>query len=235
MAAKATATGRKEASIAVEWACPTCTFLNKPTASTCNMCGDSAPGVEEIHIPGDRLFQYLDGKGCVKDGVLAWAEFVPLCQRMKWDPATAQRLWFETDHDKSGNLSRMEFLRFAARPDVWPLLGPFEDEISAGALDPNAPGARLFDFLDGKGHVKDGMLAWTEFAPLCQQLGWPLLLAEQMWYQTDKDRSGTLSRVEFLRFVAKPEVLRVMGPYEAKLPKPTAVATKPQEGKTQKR
>lgn len=183
------------------------------------MCGADAPGAVEVAVPGDRLFHFLDGRGDVKDGMIAWKEFVPLCQRMNWDPATAQRLWFETDHDKSGTLSRMEFLRFAARADVWPILGPFEDEIAAGGLDPNAPGARLFDFLDGKGHVKDGMLAWTEFSPLCKELGWPLLLAEQFWFQTDKDRSGTLSRVEFLKFVAKPEVQRVLGPYEAKLPK----------------
>jgi len=226
-AAKGKTVAGKDELGSAEWPCPDCTFVNKPTAKTCSMCGADSPGAVEVRLPGDQVFHYLDGRGCVKDGVIAWAEFVPLCQRLNWDPATARKLWFETDSDKNGNLSRMEFLRFAARPDVWPFLGPFEDEIAAGGLDPNAPGVKLFDMLDGQGHVKDGMLAWTEFAPLCQKLGWPVLLAEQFWYQTDKDRSGTLSRVEFLKFVTKPEVLRVLGPYEKKL----VVAAKAEEGK----
>lgn len=89
------------------------------------------PGMPSSVPPpsGQRLFEHLDGKGSIRDGVLAWVEFAPLCQQIGWDANVAQQLWYQTDTDRSGTLSRQEFLRFCARPDVCPYLKPLEDKI----------------------------------------------------------------------------------------------------------
>lgn len=78
---------------------------------------------------GSRLFDFLDGKGDVKDNKLSWAEFVPLCQQIGWNPDAAQMLWFQTDTDRNGTLSKPEFLSFSARPDVQPYVKQLEDNV----------------------------------------------------------------------------------------------------------
>merc|ERR1712226_87140 len=108
--------------------------------------------------------------------MLAWTDFAPLCSQIGWDQNTAHQLWWMTDTDRSGTLSRTEFLAFAARPDVKPYLTAYENKVCppAGAIQTAAsalPGDRLFRSLEQKGTIRGGMLAWTDFAPLCSQIG----------------------------------------------------------------
>ena len=78
---------------------------------------------------GNRLFDHLDGKGDARDHMLSWAEFVPLCQQIGWNPQAAQMLWMQTDANQDGTLSREEFLAFSARPDVHPHIKQLEDKL----------------------------------------------------------------------------------------------------------
>jgi hypothetical protein len=171
---------------------------------------------------GSRLFDYLDGKDGreQRDGVISWSEFAPLCQQAGWDPSVARTLWNDSDQDRSGSLSKAEFIKFANRADVKPALFALESSIAAqmASLQAQAPpGMRLFDHLDGRGAVKDGVLSWDEFAPLCAQIGWSQDIARTLWQQTDIDKSGTLSRDEFLRFASRPDVKPYLVPMEEKI------------------
>lgn len=167
---------------------------------------------------GARLFDFLDGRGEKRDGVISWAEFAPMCQQAGWDPSVARMLWNDADTDRSGSLSKQEFVRFANRPDVRPALEPLLMANQAPPGMPPAgmppPGMRLFDYLDGRGSVKDGVLSWEEFAPLCAQIGWSPDIARTLWNQTDTDRNGTLSRSEFLTFASRNDVRPYLIPME---------------------
>ena len=55
---------------------------------------------------------------------------------------------------------------------------------SAGGFG-QAPGQRLFRYLDGQGSVKEGMLSFQEFSPMCQQIGVDYQTCQQWWWQTD--------------------------------------------------
>lgn len=81
-----------------------------------NMCGNS----EMLHSGevGNRLFSYLESRGGCRDGVLSWDEFVPFLNQVGWPFPAAQQAWWEADTNRSGSLSRAEFLRFCARPNV---------------------------------------------------------------------------------------------------------------------
>ena len=81
-----------------------------------NMCGNS----EMMHSGevGNRLFSYLESRGGCRDGHLNWDEFVPFLNQVGWPFPAAQQAWWEADTNRSGKLSRAEFLKFAARPNV---------------------------------------------------------------------------------------------------------------------
>ena len=88
--------------------------------------------------PGERLFKQFQDRGQLQGGQLPWASFAPLCQQIGWDQDSAQNLWFQTDTDKSGLLSKEEFIQFAARPDVSPYFSPLEEKMCSSAA--NLPG-----------------------------------------------------------------------------------------------
>lgn len=196
--------------------------------------GPPGGGYGAHSAPGEKLFGYLQSKGKVTNGQLPWNEFGPLCQQIGWDTNTAQTLWYQTDTDRSGQLDRTEFLQFAARPDVSPYLTPLETRLCSAAVPQpgmhggaQPPGARLFRHLDGKGCIKNNELSWTEFAPLCQQIGWDQNTAHTLWSQTDTDHSGQLSYVEFLQFAARPDVSPYLIPLEQRLCAPAAAPLAP--------
>lgn len=74
-------------------------------------------------MPGQRLFDYIDGKnGGKRDGLVEWKEFEGLISFAGWNRATALTLWHQTDVDRSGTLDRVEWLRFCSRLDVGPYI-----------------------------------------------------------------------------------------------------------------
>mmetsp|Transcript_21707 Transcript_21707/g.24142 ORF Transcript_21707/g.24142 Transcript_21707/m.24142 type:complete len:344 (-) Transcript_21707:45-1076(-) len=316
---------------------------------------------------GNKLYSHLDGSRGEKNGSISWLEFQPLCAQIGWPIQSAQAMWYQSDHDRSGTLSRAEFLAFCGRPDVQPhivrleqylpkpagimggqqqpvmvmaqpmmarpmmaqpmmarpmvaqpmgmqqqqmrmqpqmggqmgmrpgmamqpqmaqqqMMGqqrmgqqpmgqrpmaqqqqqqmhqqqmgqlgrqmgqmgmaqhPMAQPIPMGQkpgqqpmaqpmgqkpmaqpmgqqpmgqqpMGQQPPGLRVFKYLDGKGSVKNGSLSFQEFHPLCKKIGWTQQQAQQMWYQTDVDRSGTLTQPEFLRFSQRADV----APYIAQL------------------
>ncbi len=54
------------------------------------------------------------------------------------------------------------------------------------------------------------MLTWNELVPFLTQVGWSYQDAQMAWFQADMDRSGSLSRAEFLRFCSFPHVFAFM-------------------------
>mmetsp|Transcript_41908 Transcript_41908/g.82262 ORF Transcript_41908/g.82262 Transcript_41908/m.82262 type:complete len:2306 (-) Transcript_41908:147-7064(-) len=156
---------------------------------------------------GSRLFDSLQ-----VGGQLAWRDFSPLCQKIGWDMSVAQTLWWQTDTDRSGSLDKEEFLSFAARPDVKPYLIPLE---AASPMHQRSfethrkAGERLFSQLQ-----HNGELAWSDFAPLCQSIGWDIEVAQTLWWQTDTDRSGSLDKEEFLKFASRPDVQPYLTPLQ---------------------
>lgn len=154
---------------------------------------------------GNRLYAKVGA-----DGKVTWAEFAPLIQTIGWPIQIAQRMWYDTDQDKSGVLEKDEFMGFCQRSDVAPYIQKLEANLPKPVV-----GDRLFHFMDGNGHRKDNNIAWTEFCPMIVSVGWDQATASKMWYETDTDKSGVLSKEEFLCFCAQPAV----SPHIARLEK----------------
>lgn len=70
----------------------------------------------------------------------------------------------------------------------------------------NQPGHR-------RGHPE---ITFQEFLPLMQELGVSMQQAQQFWYMTDVDKSGTLSQQEFLTFCNNPQVVNYIRQLEQK-------------------
>jgi len=85
------------------------------------------------------------------------------------------------------------------------------------ALHTGQVGNRLFTYLEQRGGCQNGMLWWNEFVPFLSQVGWSFPAAQQAWWQADTNRSGSLSRSEFIRFCSFPNVRGYIQQIEATL------------------
>lgn len=276
---------------------------------------------------GNRLFDYIDKRDGCKNGVLQWNEFVPFLAQVGWNVQMAQQAWNEADKDRSGYLTRSEFIRFCnfshvhmyimqiearltgstgsgirginvsantvgamtgyanlappggyAQPAVavvpiqtyvqpaamayqpygqqpmgyapapqpmyqqpmmqtyaqpayqQPMMQPYQQPMMqqnmgayGEATGMNAMmyngqiGNRLFDYIDSRNGCRNGTLSWMEFVPFLTQMGWNIQDAQMQWWQADIDRSGFLSRSEFIRFANFPMVRQYIQQVEATL------------------
>lgn len=165
---------------------------------------------------GERLFYAMDGPG--GNGVITWDEFLPQIQKIGWNQQTAMQMWYTVDTDRSGSLSKDEFLAFCNNPSVSPFIAKYEQTLPA---PPPRCGEKAFAYIDGaSGGESDGRISWKEFCPLILKIGWNQQTAMQMWYIQDTDRSGFLSKEEFITFCNRPDVKPYMTKCEATLPTP---------------
>lgn len=163
---------------------------------------------------GERLFYAMDGPG--GNGIITWDEFLPQIQKIGWNSQTAMQMWYTVDQDRSGSLDKGEFLRFCQNPSVSPFISEYEKRLPA---PPPPVGAKAFAYIDGQGSgPSDGRVQWSEFCPLILKIGWNQQTALQMWYTQDTDRSGYLSKAEFITFCNRPDVKPYMEKAEANLP-----------------
>lgn len=151
---------------------------------------------------GERLFYAMDGPG--GNGVITWDEFLPQIQKIGWNQQTAMQMWYTVDTDRSGSLSKDEFLGFCRNGSVAPFIQKYEQTLPA---PPPRCGEKAFAYIDGSGGgPSDGRVSWKEFCPLILKIGWNQQTAMQMWYIQDTDRSGFLSKEEFITFCNRPDV-----------------------------
>jgi len=248
----------------------------------------------------------------MRNGSLQWAEFVPFLTQVGWSVQEAQMAWWQADRDRSGSLTRSEFIRFCSFPNVvgyiqrieasltgatgsgipgvnisaqsmgqpvmqqpmmgqpmmgqpmmmqqqpmmmqqqgmgmgmqqpmmgQPMMGQpmMQQPMGMGMGGPMMGGAanmmgeatgmnammnvgqvgnRLFDYIDSRSGQRNGMLSWMELVPFLAQVGWGMQEAQMAWWQADLDRSGSLTRSEFIRFCNFPNTVGFIQKIEATL------------------
>jgi len=216
----------------------------------------------------------------MRNGSLQWAEFVPFLTQVGWSVQEAQMAWWQADRDRSGSLTRSEFIRFCSFPNVvgyiqrieasltgatgsgipgvnisaqsmgqpvmqqpmmgQPMMGQpmMQQPMGMGMGGPMMGGAanmmgeatgmnammnvgqvgnRLFDYIDSRSGQRNGMLSWMELVPFLAQVGWGMQEAQMAWWQADRDRSGSLTRSEFIRFCNFPNTVGFIQKIEATL------------------
>jgi hypothetical protein len=75
------------------------------------------------------------------------------------------------------------------------------------------PGQLLFKHIDSD---RDGRIQFSEFEPLCQNIGWDSEQAHAFWSKADHDKSDGLGLVEFVAFASSKEVSPHIREMEAK-------------------
>jgi len=140
---------------------------------------------------GAKLFAHLTNE--VEEPSITWDEFLPMIEKIGWQKEQAEQL---------RTLNKGEFMAFCSRLDVSPYINRVEGTLPDQALP---VGLKTFIHIDGiKG---DGVMTWKEFERLILNIGWDSETALQLWHIFDTDRSGTLSKEEFLKFANHKEVI----------------------------
>lgn len=89
-------------------------------------------------MPGERLFQSLQGKGA-PPGQVSWHAFSQMVGQVGWPQNVAQQMWSNTDRDNSGLLNQPEFMGFCNDHTVTPYIQQLEAQLPQNGGYP-APG-----------------------------------------------------------------------------------------------
>jgi hypothetical protein len=87
-------------------------------------------------MPGETLFQFMQGKSGAPPQHVAWGEFSLLTASIGWDQNAASQMWGTFDADKSGLLDQNEFMTFANNPGVAPYISKMEATMVPVATQP---------------------------------------------------------------------------------------------------
>jgi len=160
-------------------------------------------------------------------GSVTMQQWFPFMMQVGIDQNQAQNLWWQSDADRSGTLSQQEFLNLCSRPEVAPRIQQLEGQM--GQFQPaagpqGATGQKLFDHIDLSDGQRTGHVTFQQFLPYILQTGIDQNTAQQLWWQTDADRSGTLSQQEFLNLCSRPDVAFRIQQVESQLGQPGAQA-----------
>jgi len=139
------------------------------------------------------------------------------------DENTAQNLWWQSDQDRSGTLSQQEFLNLCSRPDVAPRIQQLESQMGQhqpGFHGGAQVGQRLFEQIDGVDGQRNGQVTFQQWLPYICQTGIDQNTAQQLWWQSDVDRSGTMSQQEFINLCSRPDIAFRIHQIEERLPPP---------------
>jgi len=161
---------------------------------------------------GWKLFVLNANNACV----MTWDKFLPMIKTIGWNDQVAMQMWNTVDQDRSGSLDEREFMQFCGNGSVTQYIRQCEMSL------PDPIGVKLFNHIDGQGGgPSDGRIDWNEFLPLILKVGWNQQTAMQMWYTVDQDRSGFLSRTEFIIFCNRSDVKPYLKQCEDSIPSPT--------------
>jgi hypothetical protein len=142
-------------------------------------------------------------------------QWFPFMMQVGIDQNAAQNMWWQTDADRSGTLSQQEFLNLCNRPDVAPRIQQLEGQM--GPPVQGQVGVKLFQHIDGSDGQQSGSVTFQQWIPHILRTGIDQNTAQQLWWQTDQDRSGTLSQQEFLNLCNRPDVSFRIQQVEAQL------------------
>eukprot|EP00468_Gymnochlora_sp_CCMP2014_P007360 CAMPEP_0167757170 /NCGR_PEP_ID=MMETSP0110_2-20121227/9780_1 /TAXON_ID=629695 /ORGANISM="Gymnochlora sp., Strain CCMP2014" /LENGTH=293 /DNA_ID=CAMNT_0007643337 /DNA_START=125 /DNA_END=1006 /DNA_ORIENTATION=- len=164
-------------------------------------------------MAADELFDFLDKS---KDNLLSWEEFQPLCKGAGCSASQAREGWNVADTDESGMLDRQEFRSFVVSNTVWPVMKKLHIELQnikrRKITDvSNAIFSELKRVKNNKNEFFEDELSFEQFATLCKAAGATSEeKSKELFNMTDEDRSGSISRKEFVYFCGRSDVWPVM-------------------------
>jgi hypothetical protein len=89
-------------------------------------------------MPGERLFQFMQGKNGAPPQHISWAEFSQMTAQVGWDQQAATQMWHQFDVNKNNLLDQNEFMQFANNPGVIEHVVAMESRLPAAVAVPVA-------------------------------------------------------------------------------------------------